>query len=153
MSRLSLAPYALALCTPMLLAADLPDGPGRAELDQLCAKCHEIERSVSKKQDRAGWQATITKMQAMGTKGTDAQFAAVLEYLVKNYPADEIPLLDINKATAIQMESRLALKRSQAAAIIAWRKEHGKIASFDDLKQIPGLDIAHLEERKDRIKF
>ncbi len=135
------------------LTAELPDGPGRAELDQLCAKCHEIERSVSKRQDRDGWEVTLNKMIAMGTKGTDKQFAAVLDYLVKHFPADEIPPININTASAIQIESRLSLKRSEAAAVIAYRKANGKFSSLEDLKKVEGIAFEKIEARKDRIVF
>ncbi|MEZ5356348.1 MAG: helix-hairpin-helix domain-containing protein [Bryobacteraceae bacterium] len=147
-----LAVLALAVCA-VPASAELPDGPGRAELDELCAKCHEVERSVSKRQDREGWQATLNKMMAMGTKGTDQQFAAVLEYLVKHYPADEVPPVNVNTAPAIQLESRLSLRRSQASAIIAYRKANGKFTSIDDLKKVPGIDAGKIEEKKDRIVF
>ena len=43
-------------------AAQLPAGPGKAETEKLCVQCHELERSISPRQDRAGWQATIDKM-------------------------------------------------------------------------------------------
>jgi hypothetical protein len=48
----------------------LPDGPGRAEMDKLCKTCHELARSVSKQQDRDGWMATMAKMTAFGMKGS-----------------------------------------------------------------------------------
>src|SRR5689334_17990981 len=39
--------------------AQLPAGAGKVETEKLCAQCHEIERSISLRQDRAGWQATV----------------------------------------------------------------------------------------------
>ena len=65
----------------------LPDGPGKAEVEKVCKGCHEVQRSVSKRQDKDAWAATLTKMVALGTKATDAEMTAILEYLVKNYPA------------------------------------------------------------------
>ena len=49
--------------------AQLPDGPGQAETEKLCKQCHEVARSVSLRQDRAGWNNTMTKMVAFGMKG------------------------------------------------------------------------------------
>ncbi|SPF35983.1 hypothetical protein SBA4_1780005 [Candidatus Sulfopaludibacter sp. SbA4] len=51
--------------------AQLPDGPGKAETEKICAQCHELERSISLRQDRDGWQATMNKMITLGAKGTD----------------------------------------------------------------------------------
>lgn len=135
------------------LCAQLPEGPGRAETEKLCKTCHELARSVSKRQDRDGWQATITKMVALGTRGTDQEFALVVDYLAKNFAADEVPPLNVNEAVAIELESRLALRRSQAAAIIAYRSKNGKFKSIEDLKKVPGVDAEKIEARKDRIVF
>lgn len=135
------------------LYAQLPEGPGREETERLCKGCHELERSVSRRQDREGWQVTINKMVAFGTKGTDEEFALILDYLTKHYPAGEVPPVNVNTAAAIEMESRLSLKRSQAAAIIAYRTKNGKFKTIEDLKKVPGIDAAKIEAKKDRIVF
>jgi len=135
------------------LYAQLPEGPGREETERLCKGCHELERSVSRRQDREGWQATINKMVAFGTKGTDKELASIVEYLSKHYPAEELPAVNVNQAPAIELESRLSLRRSQAAAIIAYRTKNGKFKSIEDLKKVPGVDTEKIEAKKDRIVF
>ena len=119
----------------------------------LGAVCHELERSVSPRQDRDGWQQTMDKMVALGAEVTEKDYNAILDYLVKNYPGEEIPKLNVNKATAIELESRLTLPRSQAAAIIEYRTKNGAFKSIDDLKKVPGVDTARIEAKKDRITF
>lgn len=131
----------------------LPDGPGKAETQKLCSTCHELDKSVSLKQDRAGWQRTVEKMLASGMKASDAEVATVLDYLTRNYPADDVPRLKVNSADAIEFESILSLKRSQANALIKYREQHGKFKSIEDLKKVPGLDPAKLEAKKDRLIF
>jgi competence protein ComEA len=133
--------------------AQLPDGPGNAETQRVCKGCHELERSVSPRQDRDGWQQTMDKMVALGAKVTEKDYNAILDYLVKNYPGEEIPKLNVNKATAIDLESRLTLPRSQAAAIIEYRTKNGVFKSIDDLKKVPGVDTAKIEAKKDRITY
>jgi competence protein ComEA len=134
-------------------AQQLPDGPGRAEMERMCKGCHEVARSVSLRQDRDAWNHTMAKMAAFGMKSTDQEFGLVLDYLAKNYPADDVPRININKASAIELESGLSLKRSQAAAILAYRAKNGNFKSLDDLKKIPQLDFVKIEEKKDRITF
>ncbi|HEX4628431.1 MAG TPA: hypothetical protein VH137_06530, partial [Gemmatimonadales bacterium] len=80
--------------------AQLPEGPGREETARLCSQCHKPEQAVSLRQDRAGWAATVRKMTALGAKGTDQELAAVLDYLVAHFPADERPRINLNTATA-----------------------------------------------------
>ena len=135
------------------LWAQLPEGPGREETERICKNCHELARAVSRRQDRDGWQASLTKMTALGMKATDKDLALVLDYLTKNFPAEEIPPVNVNQAPAIELESRLSLRRSQAAAIIAYRAKNGKFQSIDDLKKVPGVDAEKIETKKDRIVF
>ena len=136
-----------------VIQQELPEGPGKEETRKVCSGCHELEKSFSLRQDRKGWQATIEKMLALGAKASDKEFALVLEYLSKNFPADDVPLIRINKATAIELESGLSLKRSEAAALVRHRESTGGFKSLEDLKRVPGLPFAKIEARKDRITF
>ena len=133
--------------------AQLPDGPGKAETQKVCSQCHELERSISLRQDRAGWQATINKMVDLGAKATDAELTATLDYLAAHYPADEVPRINVNKCRAIDLESGLSLRRSQAAAIIEYREKNGPFHSIEDLKKVPGIDAAKIDAKKDRLAF
>jgi len=135
------------------LWAQLPDGPGKLETEKVCKTCHDLARAVSKRQDRDGWQVTIAKMIALGTRATDQEFAVIVDYLTKNFPADEVPPVNVNTAGAIELESRLGLRRSQAAAILAHRAKNGKFKSIEDLKKVPNVDVEKLEAKKDRIVF
>jgi len=147
-SRLSIS---LLLAATAL--AQLPAGPGKAEIEKLCAQCHELERSISLRQDRAGWQATIEKMAGLGMKASDKEIQSAIDYLAAHYPASDVPPLNVNKARAIEFESALSLPRSQAALIIQYRTRNGDFHSLDDLKKVPGIDVAKIEARKDRIVF
>jgi competence protein ComEA len=134
-------------------AQQLPDGPGKAEMEKMCTQCHELSRSISLRQDRDGWSQTMTKMAAFGMKSTDSDFALVLRYLTVHFPPEDLPPVNINKAPAIELEARLSLRRSQAAALIAYRKAHGNFKSMEDLKKVPQLDYELLESKKDQIVF
>src|SRR5215813_8265413 len=57
----------------------LPDGAGKAETQKLCSQCHELDKSFSLSQDRAGWRRTIEKMTGFGMKGTEQELSAVRE--------------------------------------------------------------------------
>src|SRR5262245_11775967 len=131
----------------------LPEGAGREETKKICSQCHELEKSFSLHQDREGWRRTVDKMVALGAEGTEPEFNAIVEYLVKNFPAEEVPKINVNEAEAIDLESGLSLRRSQAAAIIQYRAKHGKFKSIEDLKKVPGVDTAKIEAKKDRLTF
>jgi competence protein ComEA len=146
-------PLALGIALCAAAFAQLPPGPGKAETEKICSQCHELERSISPRQDRAGWQATIDKMVNLGAKGSEKDFELVLGYLASHYPADETPRLNVNTARAIELESALSLPRSQAAAIIDSREKHGPFKSLEELKKVPGVDVAKIEAKKDRLAF
>ena len=138
---------------PLSAAAQLPDGPGKQETARLCSQCHAAEVVMSVRQDRRGWAGTLRKMSALGAKGTDDELRAVLGYLAMHFPAEEVPRINVNTATAIELESGLTLRRSQAAAIIAYRSQHGNFKSLEDLKKVPGLDSTTIDAKKDRVTF
>ena len=144
--------------TPLLLAAvpldaNLPEGPGRQEAEELCVGCHDMAQSVSLRQDRNGWAATVTKMVGLGVKGTDDELLRLVDYLAKHFPAGQLPPIDVNSARAIQLESRLSLKRSEAAVILRYREEHGKFKTLEELLSVPGIDTAKIEAKKHSLVF
>ncbi|MCX6593206.1 MAG: helix-hairpin-helix domain-containing protein [Acidobacteria bacterium] len=152
-SALAFSLLACSLLASAAVAQQLPDGPGRAETEKLCKQCHEVARSISPRLDRDGWGQTMTKMTAFGMKSTADEYALVLDYLVKNYPAEDVPRINVNQASAIQLESVLGLRRSQAKDVLAYREKNGDFKTIDDLKKVPGLDAAKLDAKKDRILF
>ena len=131
----------------------LPDGVGKAEVQKLCTQCHELEKSLSPRQDKAGWSGTVEKMVSFGMKASAEDVALVIDYLARSYPADDVPPIRVNTATAIEFESGLSLRRSQALAIVRYREANGSFKSIDDLKKVPGLDPAKVEAKKDRLVF
>jgi competence protein ComEA len=130
-----------------------PDLPGKDLTLKMCSGCHEPERAASLHQDKDGWDATISAMAGRGMEIGDADYNTVLEYLTRAFPAAAPKPLNINAASAIDLESALSLLRSQAALIVAYRDKNGKFKSLDDLKKVPGLDFSKIEEKKDRIAF
>lgn len=132
---------------------NLPEAHGKSETMKVCGTCHEVARVTSMHLDRAGWQTEMEKMIALGAKGSPEEFESVLDYLAKSFPAEEIPKVRINSARAIELEAGLTLRRSEAAALVAYRGKHGDFKSIEELRKVPGLDFAHLESKKDRITF
>jgi len=130
-----------------------PDLPGKDATIRACGNCHEPERAASLHQTKDGWDATMSAMASRGMAISDADYATVLDYLSKAFPADAPKPLNINTASGIDLESTLGLLRSQAALIVAYREKHGNYKSFEDLKKVPGLDFSKIEDKKDRISF
>ena len=54
--------------------------------------------------------------------------------------------IDVNTATAAQLEELPGIGPSLAAAIIAFRTEHGPFATLDALEQVPGIGPSKLSQ-------
>jgi competence protein ComEA len=130
-----------------------PDGDGKDLTVKTCGNCHEPERAASLRQDKDGWAATMENMTSQGMTLGEADYAVVLNYLSGAFPPNAVKPLNINTASAIDLESALSLLRSEAAAIIAYRDKHGKFKSLDDVKKVPGVSAAKIDAKKDRIAF
>jgi len=66
-------------------AQQWPDGPGKDATMQLCSTCHKPDVIQEHRQSRDDWKASIQKMIASGAEGSPEQFAAVLDYVSKNF--------------------------------------------------------------------
>jgi competence protein ComEA len=139
----------ITLATATASGQTLPEGRGKAELQNVCGVCHQAERSAAVRLTREGWEGVIGNMIARGARGTDEEFAAVLDYLSTHFLGDAPRPLNINRATNIELESVAGLTRSEAAALLKWRGEVGTCKSLDELKKVPGLDFKKIEARKD----
>jgi hypothetical protein len=138
--------------TPASIRAQtqLPDGPGKAEVQKLCSTCHPAERGASVRLTREGWQDVMTRMVGLGLKGSDEELNAALEYLATHFKGEAAAPLNLNRATPVQLESVAGLLRKESAALIAHRTK-APCKTLDDLKGVAGLDFAKIEKRRDRL--
>ncbi|HEU4935928.1 MAG TPA: helix-hairpin-helix domain-containing protein [Vicinamibacterales bacterium] len=151
-SRAAVFTFAFAL-TSGVASAQLPDGPGKDAMVKVCSPCHEANRAAASRLTREGWEQTVSDMRWRGAKGTDEEFAQVIEYLVTNFLGEAPAKLNMNRATAVELESVVLLLRKEAAALIAYRDKVGGFKTIDDIKKAPGVDFKKIEAAKDRITF
>ena len=133
--------------------AQLPDAPGKDVTVRVCSPCHDANKAASLRLTREGWEQTVADMKWRGAKGTDEEFAAVIDYLTANFLGEAPAKLNMNRATAIELESVLLLLRKQAAAVIQYRDKTGGFKTIEDVKKVPGVDVKKIEAAKDRISF
>lgn len=122
--------------------------PGRAVLESVCASCHDAATITATYRTRVDWDDTLQEMVRYGAEASDEQFAQIRDYLLRNYS-----LVNVNRASAEDLEVSLELTKQLASAIVAYRSEHGDFKSIDDLKKVPGIDAAALDMRGKRLRY
>ena len=137
---------------PMLAAQSvLPDAPGRDVTVKLCGSCHAAETVASVRLSPEGWREVIARMVAAGAQGTEQELETVFQYVSTQFPAEAQQALNLNTATAVELESVAGLLRKEAAALIAHREKNGPCKKLEDLKKVAGLDYKKIEARKERL--
>lgn len=130
----------------------LPQGQGRDTLIRVCGKCHSPTNVIANGQTREGWESEITKMAGLGAQASDEEFTEILEYVSKNFPP-ATEKVNVNKATAADLESQLGLSTKQAADVVAYREKNGPYKTLGDLAKVPGMMATEVEARKNKISF
>lgn len=124
-----------------------PD-PAQAVFVRMCSDCHDGDRVTTGRRSRTEWEEVLDKMVSKGATGTDEDFATVLTYVLKNFGR-----VYINTSTPADLVSVIGSTPADAAAIVAYRKEHGNFADFDAVLKVPGIDVKLLEKQRDAISF
>jgi competence protein ComEA len=135
---------ALLLCGSAALSQKPAD---RETFETVCGACHP-SGMVSDFRSEPEWRDVVAEMVKNGAKGTEEQLTAVVRYLLENWTK-----VNVNTASAAEIAPVLGVNESTAQAIVKRRTEKGGFRNIDELKQLPGVDAARMEERKERIVF
>ena len=147
-------PAPLRVFTPeeiAAMAATLPEGAARELTVRVCGPCHEPQRAASLRLTRDGWEGVVQKMAGLGARATDTEFEQITDYLATNFKGEAPRPINLNTASAVELESVALLLRKEAAIWIEYRKTNGSCKTLDDLKKVPGLPFKKIDERRDRL--
>jgi competence protein ComEA len=129
-----------------------PAGPGKAIFLQTCSNCHSPENVLGHNLDSDGWTDILNRMIQFGAQGSDSDFSSILNYLTTNFgPAPA--KVNINKATAMNLENWLSVPQKSAEAIVAYRQQNGDFKSLDDVEKVPNVDTKFLDSIKDGLVY
>ena len=145
----------LSLCTGYALgqqsrseaSASREDAADKAAFQAVCGSCHPLTM-VDGLRTESEWMEEIEQMVKIGAKGTDEQFERVIRVLLRTRTK-----VNINTATAVEIAPVLNVTDAAAEALVRFRSQHGSFKTLEDLKRVPGIDVAKLIARKDRIAF
>jgi competence protein ComEA len=114
----------------------------------VCSNCHTADTVIQSFRTRQEWSDVIDQMSRFGAEGTDQEFEQILAYLAKHFSP-----INVNKASAKDLESTLDVTTAVAEAIVAERTKSGDFKTLEDLARVPGLDAARIDAQKARIVF
>ena len=125
-----------------------PEGAGKPALLKVCGNCHTADTVIQSVRTRQEWSDVIDQMARFGAEGSDQEFDQILSYLSRHFSP-----INVNKATAKDLEGALDVPAAVAEAIVAHRAKNGDFKTLEELKSVPGLDTDRIEAQKARILF
>lgn len=128
--------------------SSLPDGPGKDSVQKICTNCHDLDTATGTRRTALGWQRMVEDMVSRGAEASDDEMQAIVTYLTTFYGK-----VNVNSATAAELEKGLELPAKEAQAIFDYRQKNGKIADFEQLKKIPGVDADKIQAKRGMIAF
>jgi competence protein ComEA len=152
MNRSALLIPFFAISLNVMQAQDLPAGKGKELVENSCGSCHGLDVVVAQHATKDGWSSIVDYMVSRGASGTPEEIQTIVEYLAKNFPAAAAKT-NVNKATSMDLQTKLELTAKDADAIVKYRTDHGDFKDFDSLAKVPGIDAAKLTAKKDGIVF
>ena len=117
-------------------------------IEKVCIQCHPWDNIVRTRKTIREWQDTMTAMEGRGANASDEQFKMIVQYLTRYYG-----LVAVNTATAEELAAVLGFSPKDAAAIVEYRKAHGKFADAAALVKVPGIDKTKIEEQPEALRF
>jgi len=144
----------LFLFVSMACAADLPEGPGRDLLLRACTGCHKADSFSAYRHTKDEYQSIVARMAERGAPASAKELDEIAAYLFQNFPkAEDLNKVNVNQATAKELETRLSLTAKEAEAIVSYRNRHGEFHAIGDLYIIYGVDGKKIEAAQDKITF
>lgn len=154
----------------------MPDGAGKPVVQRACSGCHSLTVVTSKHASQSEWDQLVNLMVSRGADLSDDEIDTVIAYLSKNYgPLDQkatpstdaaasasdtaaLPVtgttpVNVNKATAQELESSLGLAKPDAEAIVKYREQKGSFKTWQDVAAVPGVSAAKIEGLQKQITF
>ena len=73
------------LSTVLCPAAEKEGTDGKTLFENNCGKCHNLDRSKSKKKTAGEWETTVLRMKKNGATITDDEAKLIINYLTETY--------------------------------------------------------------------
>jgi competence protein ComEA len=133
---------------PQETPAPLPDAPGKQTVLRVCTGCHDVESVIGSRRTRLGWRQNVDDMISRGAEGSEEDMDAVVAYLTTYFGK-----VNVNTATAQELQKALEFSEKEAQAIVAYREKNTRIKDFEELRKVPGVSAEKLQAKRGLIAF
>lgn len=82
---------ALAIALPAAAQDALPEGPGKAAVQETCTQCHDLGPILAQRRSAEDWADVVERMKGFGASLTDSQKAGILAYLTASLGKGDAP--------------------------------------------------------------
>jgi Helix-hairpin-helix motif len=116
-------------------------------VEAVCTRCHGVGLFMNKPRTWNRWNEVFTRMTARGAHPTEQQVDHIVRYFLAN-----LTYVNINTSPADELSLAIGVSDAVANQIVA-RREKRKFRSLSELRSMPGVNAAVIEQRKSRIQF
>jgi len=72
---------------------------------------------------------------------------------VAEYLSKYLGKVNVNAATAKELEDALKISDKNAQTVVAWRERHGKFKNFEEVRKVPGIDPVKIADKRGWMVF
>jgi alcohol dehydrogenase (cytochrome c) len=99
--------------------ADLPAGPGRAEIERMCTRCHGLNVITGQRMSARLWTEEVHDMISRGAVGSDDDIGRLVAYLTTNFGNGHVAATQTG-ASATVLHIASTQRAVPAAVLDAW---------------------------------
>jgi len=131
----------------------MPEGEVKQVILKMCVGCHQPDHFTKYHHTRDEWQAILARMgQRANASSQDADI--IFNYLSANYPKiEDATKVNVNKASARDIEARLGFTTKEAETIVQYRNDHGDFRDWGEMLVIYGVDGKKVDAAHERMSF
>lgn len=131
----------------------LPPGPGREIVTTDCVTCHGLKMVVLGRKSQPDWAKAINDMIQRGAPVFPEEIEPMVQYLSKSFPANLPKPVNVNTASAADLEKIPGMKPDLAQHIVEARAKAGPFKDSAELQRAAGLDKADFESVRYLLKY
>jgi DNA uptake protein ComE-like DNA-binding protein len=131
----------------------LPPGPGRDSVATTCVTCHGLKSVVLGRKSQAEWGKAVNDMIQRGAPVFPDEIEPMVQYLSKSFPANLPKPVNVNTATAADLEKIPGMKTDVAAKILEARGKSGPFTDSTDLQHAANIDKSDFESVRYLLKY